>query len=164
GAAGAGLRPRHRALQRRPPQYRRLPGRHRPRPPPAGGFGPERACREAGAARQACSSWAGPRRRTRSWRPPGPGSASPTGIDAGRAHSSQPPEPPQGRSVDALRSRMLSLMTTSASDPFESLLSRRARIGWGGAVATPRPSMSALYEFGGAYPDPASFPYDGMVE
>ena len=59
---------------------------------------------------------------------------------------------------------MLSLMTTFASDPFESLLSRRARIGWGVAVATPRPSMSALYEFGGGYPDPASFPYDGMVE
>ena len=55
-------------------------------------------------------------------------------------------------------------MTTPASDPFESLLSRRARIGWGAAIATPRPSMSALYEFGGGYPDPASFPYDGMVE
>jgi len=55
-------------------------------------------------------------------------------------------------------------MTTPASDPFESLLSRRARIGWGVAIATPRPSMSALYEFGGGYPDPASFPYDGMVE
>ena len=55
-------------------------------------------------------------------------------------------------------------MTTPASDPFESLLSRRARIGWGVSVATPRPSMSALYEFGGGYPDPASFPYDGMVE
>ena len=59
---------------------------------------------------------------------------------------------------------MLFDMTTPASDPFESLLSRRARIGWGVAVATPRPSMSALYEFGGGYPDPASFPYDGMVE
>jgi 2-aminoadipate transaminase len=59
---------------------------------------------------------------------------------------------------------MLFDMTTPASDPFESLLSRRARIGWGAAVATPRPSMSALYEFGGGYPDPASFPYDGMVE
>jgi 2-aminoadipate transaminase len=55
-------------------------------------------------------------------------------------------------------------MTTPANDPFESLLSRRARIGWGVAVATPRPSMSALYEFGGGYPDPGSFPYDGMVE
>jgi 2-aminoadipate transaminase len=54
-------------------------------------------------------------------------------------------------------------MTSSASDPFESLLSRRARIGWGVAVATPRPSMSALYEFGGGYPDPVSFPYEGMV-
>jgi 2-aminoadipate transaminase len=59
---------------------------------------------------------------------------------------------------------MLFGMTTPANDPFESLLSRRARIGWGVAVATPRPSMSALYEFGGGYPDPASFPYDGMVE
>ena len=55
-------------------------------------------------------------------------------------------------------------MTTPSSDPFESLLSHRARIGWGVAIATPRPSMSALYEFGGGYPDPASFPYDGMVE
>jgi len=55
-------------------------------------------------------------------------------------------------------------MTIPSSDPFESLLSRRARIGWGVAIATPRPSMSALYEFGGGYPDPASFPYDGMVE
>ncbi len=55
-------------------------------------------------------------------------------------------------------------MTTPASDPFESLLSRRARIGWGVAVATPRPSMSVLYEFGGGYPDPVSFPYEGMIE
>ena len=55
-------------------------------------------------------------------------------------------------------------MSTPANDPFESLLSRRARIGWGVAVATPRPSMTALYEFGGGYPDPASFPYDGMVD
>jgi 2-aminoadipate transaminase len=59
---------------------------------------------------------------------------------------------------------MLSNMSTPANDPFEPLLSRRARIGWGVAVATPRPSMSALYEFGGGYPDPASFPYDGMVD
>jgi 2-aminoadipate transaminase len=55
-------------------------------------------------------------------------------------------------------------MSTPANDAFEPLLSRRARIGWGVAVATPRPSMSALYEFGGGYPDPASFPYDGMVD
>ena len=59
---------------------------------------------------------------------------------------------------------MLFSMNTRASDPFEPLLSSRARIGWGVAVATPRPSMSALYEFGGGYPDPASFPYDGMVD
>ena len=55
-------------------------------------------------------------------------------------------------------------MSTPANDAYEPLLSRRARIGWGVAVATPRPSMSALYQFGGGYPDPASFPYDGMVE
>lgn len=47
---------------------------------------------------------------------------------------------------------------------FESLLAARARIGWGMSVATPRPSMDALYEFGGGYPDPGSFPYAGMVE
>jgi DNA-binding transcriptional MocR family regulator len=55
-------------------------------------------------------------------------------------------------------------MTTRSGDPFESLLSSRARIGWGVAVATPRPSMSALYEFGGGYPDPESFPYEGMID
>src|SRR4030095_2700711 len=27
-----------------------------------------------------------------------------------------------------------------------------------------RPVAKPLYEFGGGYPDPASFPYDGMVE
>src|SRR6266850_7626557 len=55
-------------------------------------------------------------------------------------------------------------MTSSTSDAFESLLSSRARVGWGVSVATPRPSMSALFEFGGGYPDPASFPYEGMIE
>ncbi|MGH2358693.1 MAG: PLP-dependent aminotransferase family protein, partial [Candidatus Limnocylindria bacterium] len=55
-------------------------------------------------------------------------------------------------------------MTPRASQHFESLLANRARVGWGVPVATPRPSMSALYEFGGGYPDPASFPYDGMIE
>jgi 2-aminoadipate transaminase len=58
---------------------------------------------------------------------------------------------------------MLSGMTNTP-EPFESLLAARARIGWGISVATARPSMSALYEFGGGYPDPASFPYEGMVE
>src|SRR3989440_6378453 len=55
-------------------------------------------------------------------------------------------------------------MTSSTSDAFESLLSGGAGVGWGVSVATPRPSMSALYEFGGGYPDPASFPYEGMIE
>jgi 2-aminoadipate transaminase len=59
---------------------------------------------------------------------------------------------------------MLSGMTTPAREHFESLLSVRARIGWGVPVSTPRPAMSPLYEFGGGLPDPASFPYDGMVE
>jgi 2-aminoadipate transaminase len=52
---------------------------------------------------------------------------------------------------------------TTTNARFEDLLSSRARIGWGTppaarALATPR------FEFGGGYPDPASFPYDGMVE
>ena len=58
---------------------------------------------------------------------------------------------------------MLSGMTNTP-EPFESLLASRARIGWGMSVATPRPSMQALYEFGAGYPDPGSFPYDGMAE
>jgi 2-aminoadipate transaminase len=53
-------------------------------------------------------------------------------------------------------------MTTPAR--FDSLLSSRARIGWGVPISTPRPAMNPLYEFGGGLPDPASFPYDGMVE
>ena len=59
---------------------------------------------------------------------------------------------------------MLFGMTTSGTDQFESLLANRARIGFGVPVHTPRPSMSALYEFGGGYPDPESFPYEGMIE
>ena len=55
-------------------------------------------------------------------------------------------------------------MTTPGSEHFESLLAQRARIGFGVPVHTPRPSMSALYEFGGGYPDPESFPYEGMIE
>jgi 2-aminoadipate transaminase len=53
-------------------------------------------------------------------------------------------------------------MTTPAR--FDSLLSSRARIGWGVPISTPRPAMNPLYEFGGGLPDPASFPYDGMVD
>ncbi len=47
---------------------------------------------------------------------------------------------------------------------FDDLLSTRARIGRGGPAAPSRPVMDALYEFGGGFPDPASFPYDGLVE
>jgi 2-aminoadipate transaminase len=60
---------------------------------------------------------------------------------------------------------MLTVMTTpSRTARFEELLSTRARIGWGGSVATVRPVAKPIYEFGGGLPDPASFPYDGMVE
>ena len=51
---------------------------------------------------------------------------------------------------------------TSSPHPFESLLSKRAR--YAVPLTTPRASMNPLYEFGGGYPDPASFPYDGMVD
>src|SRR3989475_6207430 len=50
-------------------------------------------------------------------------------------------------------------MTTPA---FESLLSTRARFSV--PLTTPRASMSPLFEFGGGYPDPVSFPYEGMIE
>jgi len=60
---------------------------------------------------------------------------------------------------------MLTVMTTpSRAARFEELLSTRARIGWGGSVTTVRPVAKPIYEFGGGLPDPASFPYDGMVE
>ena len=60
---------------------------------------------------------------------------------------------------------MLTVMTTEARTAhFQELLSIRARIGWGGSVTTVRPVAKPLYEFGGGLPDPASFPYDGMVE
>src|SRR2546428_311239 len=55
-------------------------------------------------------------------------------------------------------------MTTTPTARFEHLLSSRALIRWGAPVATARPVASPLYEFGGGYPDPASFPYDNMVE
>lgn len=45
---------------------------------------------------------------------------------------------------------------------FESLLSTRARFSV--PLTTPRASMHPLYEFGGGYPDPVSFPYEGMIE
>src|SRR5688572_25567705 len=52
---------------------------------------------------------------------------------------------------------------TTAPDSFVELLSQRARIGWG-APAAARPVTNALYEFGGGLPDPASFPYDGLID
>jgi len=58
---------------------------------------------------------------------------------------------------------MLSLMTTKSAR-FDALLSSRARIGWGAPVAARRPVDSPLYEFGGGLPDPASFPYDDIVD
>jgi 2-aminoadipate transaminase len=54
---------------------------------------------------------------------------------------------------------MLRSMTTS---PFDTLLSTRAR--YAVPLTTPRQSMSPLFEFGGGYPDPVSFPYEGMIE
>jgi DNA-binding transcriptional MocR family regulator len=54
-------------------------------------------------------------------------------------------------------------MTTTSLTHFVGLLSSRARFGWGGAVGTQRPVTGARYEFGGGFPDPASFPYDDLV-
>jgi 2-aminoadipate transaminase len=45
---------------------------------------------------------------------------------------------------------------------FEALLSTRARFAV--PLTTPRASMNPFYEFGGGYPDPVSFPYEGMIE
>ena len=50
------------------------------------------------------------------------------------------------------------------SKHFVDLLSSRGRIGWGGPVATQRPPMNPTFEFGGGFPDPVSFPYEGMIE
>ena len=55
-------------------------------------------------------------------------------------------------------------MTNTPAPHFEQLLSSRGRIGWGRPVGTQRPVTSARFEFGGGFPDPASFPYDALVE
>jgi 2-aminoadipate transaminase len=55
-------------------------------------------------------------------------------------------------------------MTLLTGDRFEELLSTRARIGRGLPAGTPRPVATPLYEFGAGYPDPASFPYEGMID
>src|SRR5437762_870642 len=64
----------------------------------------------------------------------------------------------QGRSPGRRRG-MLPRMTTPI---FDGLLSTRAR--YAVPLTTPRQSMSPLFEFGGGYPDPVSFPYEGMIE
>ena len=46
--------------------------------------------------------------------------------------------------------------------PFREHLSTRARIG--SPASTFRPVSNPLFDFGGGFPDPASFPYDEMVE
>src|SRR5262245_51157362 len=52
-------------------------------------------------------------------------------------------------------------MTTRAR--FDDLLATRARIGWGARAPQSRVE-DPLYEFGAGYPDPASFPYGGVVD
>jgi len=63
-----------------------------------------------------------------------------------------------------VRVSMLPHMSNTPNARFDDLLSTRARIGRGGPAAPTRPVVNALYEFGGGFPDPASFPYDGIVE
>lgn len=58
-------------------------------------------------------------------------------------------------------------MTTSTRADFQALLSTRAQIGRQavGTIANSTPTnLPPLYEFGGGRPDPASFPYDGLVD
>jgi len=52
---------------------------------------------------------------------------------------------------------------TTTPESFVELLSSRARIGWGGASGA-RALAKPVFEFGGGYPDPASFPYDGLID
>jgi 2-aminoadipate transaminase len=59
---------------------------------------------------------------------------------------------------------MLPFMTTKPIARFDDLLSTRGRIGRDGPAAPTRPVVDALYEFGGGFPDPASFPYEGVIE
>jgi 2-aminoadipate transaminase len=59
---------------------------------------------------------------------------------------------------------MLPSMTTKPVTGFDELLSTRARIGWDAPPPPSRPALNALYEFGSGYPDPATYPYDGLVE
>jgi 2-aminoadipate transaminase len=52
---------------------------------------------------------------------------------------------------------------TTTPESFVELLSSRARIGWGGPPGA-RALAKPVFEFGGGYPDPASFPYDGLID
>jgi 2-aminoadipate transaminase len=56
-------------------------------------------------------------------------------------------------------------MTAATAARFEELLSSRAKIGWGtpGRAGAPLGGGS-LYRFGGGLPDPASFPYEGLLD
>jgi 2-aminoadipate transaminase len=57
-------------------------------------------------------------------------------------------------------------MTTTSGTRFEQLLSSRAALGRPGTRAGGPPAPSGqgpIYEFGGGRPDPASFPYQGIV-
>jgi 2-aminoadipate transaminase len=56
---------------------------------------------------------------------------------------------------------MLSAMNAHASAAVNHLLSTRARLA---PPAASRPVVDPLYDFGAGQPDPASFPYDGLVE
>ncbi len=59
---------------------------------------------------------------------------------------------------------MLPFMAIKPVTRFDELLSTRARIGWDAPLPPSRPALDALYDFGGGYPDPATYPYDGLVE
>jgi 2-aminoadipate transaminase len=55
-------------------------------------------------------------------------------------------------------------MTSTRAANIDALLSTRARIGWGAPPVPARPVNEARYDFGGGFPDPESFPYEGMIE
>jgi 2-aminoadipate transaminase len=59
---------------------------------------------------------------------------------------------------------MLPFMTTKPATRIDEMLSTRARIGWDAPAPPSRPALDALYDFGAGYPDPATYPYDRLVE
>src|SRR5262245_7799987 len=66
--------------------------------------------------------------------------------------------------TSGVRVRMLACMTTTPAARFDSLLSSRALIGWDAPPPPSRPVQDALYDFGAGFPDPATYPYDGLVD